>query len=255
MLQESMKVLLAAAALSLHVAVVSAETLHVFAAASLSEAFREIGAAFERAHPGDTVELNFAGSQVLRMQIEQGAGADVFASADLVHANLLRTNRLLSEPRVFTRNRLVVIVPVEGKRVKALSDIAKPGVKLVVAGDTVPAGRYAKQVVAQLGASGLYGADFVAGFEANVVSQETNVRAVQAKVALGEADAGIVYVTDAAGDDRVRTIAIPERYNVVAEYAIGVVVNSPAESAAESFVAFVLGAKGQAVLVKHGFAR
>jgi molybdate transport system substrate-binding protein len=250
-----MKILLAVAALSLSVTVASAETLHVFAASSLTEAFREIGAAYEKTHPGQTIELNFAGSQILRTQIEQGAGADVFASADIVHANLLHSAELLSEPRVFTRNRLVAIVPVEGARVKGLADLAKPGIKVVLAGSTVPVGRYARQAIAQLGASGQYGESFAARVEANVVSEETNVRAVLARIALGEADAGIVYVTDAAGDERLRTIEIPERSNVVAEYAIGVVAKTPSEALASSFVALVLGARGQAVLAKHGFAR
>jgi molybdate transport system substrate-binding protein len=144
---------------------------------------------------------------------------------------------------------------VQEKNVHDLVDLAKVGVKLVVAGLTAPTGRYAKEAIGRLGASGSYGVDFAAHVEANITNRETNVRAVLARVALGDDDAGIVYVTDAFGDDRIRRIEIPESCNVVADYAIGVVTNSPAEKRAASFVAFVLGAQGQAVLAKHGFGR
>jgi molybdate transport system substrate-binding protein len=119
----------------------------------------------------------------------------------------------------------------------------------------VPAGRYASQVLDKLSESGRYGAGYAARVRANVVSQETNVRVVLSKVALGEADAGIVYVTDAAGSDKVRTIEIPARCNVVAEYPIGVLSRSASAEAARAFVELVLGAEGQAVLARHGFAR
>jgi molybdate transport system substrate-binding protein len=230
------------------------EALRVFAAASLTEAFREAAAAFEATRPGVGVELNFAGSQVLRTQIEQGAPADVFASADLLHAEALRVPGLLRPYRVFARNKLLVVVPATGARVKGLADLARPGITLVVAGDGVPAGRYTGQVIARLAASGRYGAGFEPRVRANVASQETNVRAVLAKVALGEADAGFVYLTDAAGSDRVRTIGIPDPDNVIAEYPIGVLANSAQPAAAQAFVDLVVGDVGQAILRKHGFA-
>jgi molybdate transport system substrate-binding protein len=245
--------LTAAAFLSLTPGSAFAETVRVFAAASLTEAFRDMAAAYEKAHPGDTVELSFAGSQVLRTQIEQGAPADVFASADLVHAAALRSAGLLDAYRVFTRNTLVVVAAREG-RVRRLQDLARPKVRIVVAGPMVPVGRYTTQAIARLGSAGLYGDDFQARVQANVVSQETNVRAVLSKVALGEADAGFVYVTDAAGSDTVRTIDVPDRYNVVAEYPIGVVSKSAAAGQARAFVELVLGAQGQALLGTHGFA-
>jgi molybdate transport system substrate-binding protein len=230
------------------------ETLRVFAAASLSEAFREAAAAFEATHPSVDVELNLAGSQVLRTQIEQGAPADVFASADLVHAEALRVPGLLRPYRVFARNKLVVVVPASGATVKGLEDLARPGITLVVAGDGVPAGRYTGQVLGRLAAAGRYGADFESRVRANVVSRETNVRAVLAKVALGEADAGFVYLTDAAGSDQVRTIGIPDPENVIAEYPIGVLAKSAQPAAAQAFVHLVVGDVGQAILRKHGFA-
>ena len=236
--------------------VASAETVRVFAAASLMEAFRDVAALYEQQHAGDAIELNFAGSQVLRTQIEQGAAADVFASADLAHADALKAAGLLGPHDVFARNRLVVVVPAGSPRVKGLQDVARPGVKVLVAGPTVPVGRYTTQALAKLAAAGLYGDDFQARVQANVVSQETNVRAVLSKVALGEADAGFVYATDATtAAQRVQVIDIPERYNVVAEYPIGVVTKSAAASQAKAFVDLVLGPEGQAILHKYGFAR
>jgi molybdate transport system substrate-binding protein len=232
-----------------------ADTLRVSAAASLTEAFQEIAALYEQAQPGDSVELNFAGSQVLRTQIEQGAAADVFASADLVHADALKAGGLLGPYQVFARNRLVVVVPAQGARVRGLQDLARPGMKLVVAGPSVPVGRYTTQAIAKLAAAGLFGDDFQARAHANVASQETSVRAVLAKVALGEADAGFVYASDAAtAPEKVRTLDVPERYNVVAQYPIGVLARSGAAEKARVFVALVTGSEGQAILRKHGFA-
>ncbi len=236
--------------------VASAETVRVFAAASLMEAFRDVGALYEQQHAGDAIELSFAGSQVLRTQIEQGAPADVFASADVAHAEALEAAGLLGPSKVFARNRLVVVVPAGSPRVKGLQDVARPGVKVLVAGPTVPVGRYTTQALAKLGAAGLYGDDFQTRVQANIVSLETNVRAVLSKVALGEADAGFVYVTDAATSaQKVQVIDVPERYNVVAEYPIGVVTKSAAAMRAEAFVDLVLGPEGQAILRKYGFAR
>lgn len=234
----------------------SAETLRVFAAASLTDAFRELAALFEQQHAGDSVELNFAGSQVLRAQIEQGAPADVFASADEVHARALEAAGLLGPCTVLARNKLVLVVPRESPRVGRLQDVARPGVKVLVAGPTVPVGRYTTQVLAKLAGAGVYGDDFQGRVQANVVSQETSVRVVLSKIALGEADAGFVYVTDAvAAAQRVRSIDIPERYNVVAEYPIGLVTKSAVAASARAFIGLVLGQEGQAALRRHGFAR
>jgi molybdate transport system substrate-binding protein len=231
-----------------------ARTLRVSAAASLTDAFRELAAAFERAHPGLTVELNFAGSQLLRTQIEQGAKMDVFASADLAHAEALAQAGLLGPHRVFARNRLVVAVPAGGGKVRRLEDLAQAGIRVVVAGPSVPAGRYTSEALGKLDAGPL-GAGFRKRVEANVVSQETSVRAVLAKVALGEADAGFVYVTDLAGARNAVAIEIPKACNVIAEYPIGVLRQSAAAADAASFVEYVLSADGQAVLGKHGFTR
>jgi molybdate transport system substrate-binding protein len=232
-----------------------AETLRVFGAASLTDAFREVVTAFEKQHPGDAVELNFTGSQVLRTQVEQGASADVFASADLAHADALARQGLLNPWRVFARNRIVVVVPGGESKVKRLDDLARPGTKIVVAGATVPAGRYTAEVLDKLGAARAFGESFRSRVQANVVSHETNVRVVLSKVALGEADAGFVYATDAATSGEVRIVDVPDSFNVIAEYPIGVLTKSAAPGRANTFVDFVLGAEGQAILRKYGFGQ
>jgi molybdate transport system substrate-binding protein len=230
----------------------SARTIRVLAASSLTDALGEIALAFEADHPGTTVEASFAGSQVLRTQIEQGARADVFASADLEHASALARAGLLGAPRVLARNRLVVVVPAEAARVASLAGLARPGTRIVVAGPAVPAGRYAAEALRRLDGEGGLGTGFGARVRANVVSEETNVRAVLSKVALGEADAGFVYRSDAAAaGPKVRVLDLP--VDVVAEYTIGVLRRAEDPRAAEAFVEMVLGQRGQAILRRHGF--
>jgi molybdate transport system substrate-binding protein len=233
-------------------AVRAQEPVKVFAASSLMEAFGEIAADFEKA-VGTPVELSFAGSQVLRTQIEQGAPADVYAFADLIHADALKNAGLVRNRDVFTRNALAIVVPGEGARIRSVQDVARRGMKVVVAGPAVPVGHYTAQVIAKLAASGLYGDDFQTRVLANVVSQETNVRTVLAKVTLGEADAGFVYLTDAKTvADKVGILEIADRYNVVAEYPIGLVAKSK-HPLASSFVERVVSPDGQRVLRKYGF--
>jgi molybdate transport system substrate-binding protein len=245
-----MRRLLIAVLLAALPAVARADSVRVSAAASLTDAFGEIARLYEQAHPGDTVELNFAGSQVLRTQIEQGAPVDVFASADRVQADALKAAGLLGAVQVFAHNRIVVVVPADDSRVKTLTDLTRPGLRIVVAGPTVPVGRYTAEVLARLGD------DFRTRVVAGIVSQETSVRAVLAKVALGEADAGFVYATDAlTAPAKVRVIDVPDAVNVVAEYPIGILARSTVPRQAEAFVAFVRSAEGQAVLQKHGFTR
>lgn len=231
-----------------------AASLQVFAAASLAEALREICGEFEAAHAGTTVDLNLAGSQVLRTQIEQGARADLFASADLAHAAALEKEDLLERPQLFARNRLVVVVPEPRPLVTDLAGLARPGIRLVVAGPAVPAGRYADQVIEKIDACGVFGDGYRAGVLANVASRESNVRAVLAKVVLGEADAGIVYSTDAAAaTDRIRVLVIPDSLNVVAEYPIGILRRSEHRDLAAEFLKLVMGPTGQEILRRHGF--
>jgi molybdate transport system substrate-binding protein len=229
---------------------VSAGTVRVLAAASLTDAFRDLAAAFQRAHPGDRVELAFAGSQVLAAQIEQGAPADVFASADREHVDALKAEGLLGAYAAFARNRIVLVAPAGDAKIARVTDLARPGTRVVVAGPAVPAGRYTAAALARL-EPGL-----ARQVRANVVSEEANVRAVLAKVVLGEADAGFVYATDAAsaGDD-VRRVAFPEADGVAAEYFLGVLRGAAAPDVARAFVDMVLASEGQDILRRYGFTR
>jgi molybdate transport system substrate-binding protein len=160
---------------------------------------------------------------------------------------------LVDAPRVFARNELVAGASTRSDKVKGLGDLARPGIRIVVAGETVPVGRYTTQLLGKMNAAGLWGDDFHARFTANVVSRETNVRAVLAKVALGEADAGVVYRTDVATAEGVAVLEIPERVNVIATYPIAVVSRTESPDLAAAFVELVSGPDGQAVLRRHGF--
>jgi molybdate transport system substrate-binding protein len=230
-----------------------AGTLRVSAAASLTEAFGAIGTAFETSHPGTEVEFNFAGSQILRTQIEQGAPVDVFVAADLAQMDPLKKVDLVRPPRIFAHNELVVVTSAKSGTVKALGDLVRPGVRLVTAAETVPVGRYTTQILNKMTAGGLWGDDFQSRFVANIVSRETNVRGVLAKVSLGEADAGVVYRTDVAAAKDVAVLEIPARFNVIATYPIAVVARSESAALAAEFVELVLSKAGQLILLQHGF--
>ncbi|MFN8506250.1 MAG: molybdate ABC transporter substrate-binding protein [Dehalococcoidia bacterium] len=227
----------------------------VFAASSLTDAFKEAGAAFERAHPGAKVTFNFAASSALATQINEGAPADLFVPADLVQLKVVMDAKNAFEAQMFVTNELVVVTPAKGGGVTSFADLARPGVRLVLAGKDVPAGRYARDVLTR--ASTLDGAvapDFAAKVLANVRSEEANVRAVLTKVQLGEADAGIVYRTDAnaAGKD-VTVLEIPAAFNVQARYAITVTKAAKNVTTAEAFVEFLFEPQGQKILAKYGF--
>lgn len=230
--------------------------LTVFAAASLTASFTEMGKAFEAANPGSKITFNFAGSQALRTQIEQGAKADVFASADNNNMDPLKKQGLVNDAPVFARNRLVVIAPKDNAAgVKTLKDLSKPGLKLDIADASVPVGNYTLQVLDKLAADATYGADFKTQVLARVVSKENDVKQVVSKVALGEADAGVVYTTDAqAAMDKLVTLDIPDQFNVIAVYPLGVVKVSANPTLAQKFIDYVLSDAGQAVMKKYGFA-
>jgi molybdate transport system substrate-binding protein len=230
-----------------------AETLKVFAAASLKESFEAIADQYKKDNPGEEVELNFAGSQVLKRQIQEGAPADVFASADHVNMDELKKAGFAADDKVFARNLLAVVVPKDSK-ITSLGGLVRPGVKIVVADGNVPVGRYTSSVLGRMGKAGVYGDDFQKRVQDNTVSRETSVRNVLMKVVLGEADAGFVYVTDAATAlDKVRVLNIPEDVNAVASYPIAVLKKSASPDNARKFVALVLGERGQAVLKGRGF--
>ncbi len=234
--------------------------LTVFAAASLTEAFQEIGQAFETAYPGSQVTINFAGSQQLALQIEQGAQADVFASANQRYMDQLVANGLVAgdAPATFARNQMVVILPAQNPgQVETLHDLAQPGLKLILAGEQVPVGAYARQVLEQMASDPAYGPGYQEAVLANVISNEENVRQVVAKVQLGEADAGIVYCSNVtpALAGKLGEIAIPDQFNVTATYPIAVLKSAPNDDPARQFVQFVLGPEGQRILERWGFIR
>jgi molybdate transport system substrate-binding protein len=231
-------------------------TLTVFAAASLTGSFTEIGKAFEAANPGVTVTLNFAGSQALRTQIEQGAAADVLATASHKDMDTLVTESLVASGyKDFANNLLVVILPPKNPaNVQTLADLAKPGLKLILEDKSVPAGAYSLQILDNMSKDPTYGADFSKNVLANVVSYETDVKSVVSKVDLGEGDAGIVYVTDASATPDLKTISIPSNFNVIAKYPISALVKAPNADLAAAFVAYVQSTDGQAIMKKWGFA-
>ena len=250
----------------------------VFAASSLHEMLSEIAVGFQDRNPGVSVELNFAGSQRLRTQLEHGAAADVFASADAVQMDLAEASGLLIDsPTIFAYNKLVVVTPRptddssssprqsnEGAKlpakvgeVRRLADLANDGVKLALGLAEVPAGRYARAVLQNLSAHPDHGPAFARLAMSNVVSEEGNVRNISQKVALGEVDAGIVYISDLAVPyigERVAVVEIPEEFNVVAEYPIAALKSSRHPTMARDFVDFLLSPLGRSALRKHGFS-
>ncbi len=240
-------------------------TLTVFAAASLTEAFTEIGQNFSAANPGVEVIFNFAGSQQLAQQIGQGAPVDIFASANGTQMKVaIESGRIITgTQRTFAHNRLVVITPLDNPGgVTTLQDLGKPRLKIVFAGQAVPVGQYSLDFLERANVDGSLGTGYREAVIANVVSYEENVRAVLAKVTLGEADAGIVYTSDIrheAGDstggasEQVQRIDIPDPLNTIASYPIAPLDDSPLAEMAEAFIAYVLSPEGQQILVKYGF--
>lgn len=238
--------------------VIAPTDLNVFAAASLTAAFTEIGEVFEAGHPQVTVVFNFAGSQQLAQQINEGAPADVFASANKkqMDAAISAGSIVTGTQQTFVKNRLVVIFPKDNPAgVTGLKDLAKSGLKLVLAAKEVPVGQYALDFMTKASADPAFGTAFQEDVLKNVVSYEDTVKVVLAKVALGEADAGIVYTSDVTGEDagKVGQVDIPDGPNVIASYPIAPVTESKNSEAAQAFIDFVLSPEGQAILAKYGF--
>ncbi len=231
-----------------------ATSLTVFAAASLKEVFGKLAGTFEREHHGLKVRFNFAGSQELRAQLEHGAPADVFASADTRQMDSARAAGVVDAPKLFATNVPVIVVPADNPgKVRSLADLATVK-RLVIGTPEVPIGAYTLQILDRARAT--LGADFPAKVQARVVSRELNVRQVLTKVSLGEAEAGIVYRTDARSvGDKVRVVEIPPDINVVAEYPIATVTRAPRPELARQWVALVTGPVGQAALAEAGFGK
>ena len=224
----------------------SERTLTVFAAASLSDVFEEIGERFEAEQPSVRLRFSFGGSQRLRLQLEQGARADLFASANLEQIGRAQSGGLVENGRTFASNALALVVPADNPAgIATLGDLADGDVRLVIAGPSVPAGALTRSVLAELGV-----ADAVL---AGVVSEEESVRRVLSKVELGEADAGFVYSTDAlAAGDAVLRLPLEET-GMRNGYLIAITTNAAEPELALRFRAFLNGEIAQSILVAAGF--
>jgi molybdate transport system substrate-binding protein len=231
-------------------------TLTVFAASSLTDAFREIGLAFET-EKSTPVAFNFGASTQLRTQLMQGASADIFASADQAQMNNARGDGSIAGADVtFARNRLVVITPKDNPgKLQSAADIANPGIRFVTAAPEVPVGVYTQNMFDKMSQISAFGTDFKDRANANIVSREPNVRQVVAKVQLGEADAAVVYFTDVtpASAPDLMTIPIPDDLNTLASYPIALVTNGPQAELGQAFIDLVMSPSGQAILGKWSF--
>jgi len=230
----------------------------VLAAASLTESFTELGKLFESQNPGVKVTFNFAGSQQLAQQLDQGADADVFASASTKYMDAAVTSKRVNkaDAKTFVQNRLVVIFPKDNPAgLQKLQDLAKPGLKLDLADKSVPVGQYALDFMDKAVKDPTFDPGYKDAVIKNVVSYEDNVKSVVTKVSLGEADAGICYVTDITTDasPKLGKLDIPDTLNTVAVYPIAPISDSKNPDLAAAFVALVLSPDGQAVMAKYGF--
>jgi molybdate transport system substrate-binding protein len=229
--------------------------LTVFGAASLKGVLGAAKAAYEADHPGSTITISTDSSSALETQIEQGAPADVFLSADTTNPQKLVDGGFADgESVVFASNKLTIITPTDNPAgLTRPFDLGRSGVRVVAAGDDVPITTYATQLVENLAASAGAPADFAGAYAANIVSKEDNVAAVRTKIELGEGDGAIVYVTDAAASDQVTVIELPDDVNDPASYAGVVVKASPNVDAARAFLDWFAGPDGQAILADFGF--
>src|ERR1700731_160749 len=219
-------------------------SISVFAAASLTDSFKALGTAFQAAHAGVTVQFNFAGTPTLVTQIEQGAQADILASADTTNMDKLKGDGFaVGTPQVFAHNKLeIVVAPGNPKGITGLADLTRSGVIYISEAATVPAGKYSLQALAK------------AGVSVTPKSLETDVKSVVSKIELGEADAGIVYTTDVqAAGSKVQGVPISDAYNVIAPYPLAVIKGTKNSDLANAFIAFVLASSGQSKLESFGF--
>lgn len=228
----------------------------MFAASSLTDAFNDMAAGFQRANPNARVTFSFGASSQLATQLGQGARADAFASADQTQMdNAKKADAVAGPDTVFARNRLIIITPKDNpKKIAAVKDLGNDGVKFVTAQTTVPIGQYTLQMLDKASADALIGSDLKSKVEGNTVSREDNVRQVVSKVQLGEADAAVVYSTDATPQvrDQLHIIQVPDAFQVLAAYPIAV-ARGGNSAGGEAWVNYVRGQQGQATLAKWGF--
>ena len=230
--------------------------LRVFAAASLTDAFQEIESELEAATPNLSITYNFGGSQALVTQLKEGAEADILASANTAQMDVATEAGLIAgDATTFVRNHLAIVTPADNSaNIESAADLGKEGILLVLAQPEVPAGRYAREAICLMASdTATYGSDFVQRVAANVVSEEEDVRDVLAKVSLGEADAGVVYVSDAvAAGDQVLVVDIPDEVDVMATYPVALLAGGD-EALGSAFVFYLLSEEGQALLERYGF--
>lgn len=227
-------------------------TLTLFAAAALTEPLDLFAAKLRTQMPGLRVKANYAGTQELRMQVEQGARFDVFVAASKEDMKTLADAGRVRDARVLAHNTLCVAVDPANRKIRSLEDLAAPGTRLVVTVATCPAGRYARKSWGRMKEDRAFGPDFVKALQARVVSEETNVKLAIAKVVMGEADAAFVYRTDVVGQ-KVRKIDVPESVQVQATYMVGFGAQAQTPEAAEAYIKALLGPTGRAVLKQYGF--
>ncbi|GFZ29727.1 molybdate ABC transporter substrate-binding protein [Clostridium zeae] len=229
--------------------------LMVFAAASLTESFNDIGKAFKEDKKIDVV-FNFAGSQALVQSINQGSPADIFASANTSYMEQLKKSNKVEDSKVFAENKIVICVSKTSKiSVNNFKDLSKAGLKLVIGDKTVPVGSYFYNVLEEQKQKNLIDANTYDAIKSNIKSNELNVKDVLAKVVLGEADAGVVYKTDIneANKDKVDIVETSEFNNLIVQYPISKLKTSKNKEEAEEFITYLTEGKGKDILKKHGF--
>ena len=237
---------------------VSATEIKVFAAGALNDVFTNISNQYEAEHPGVTVMCDFDSSPNLQTQIEQGAEADVFASAAPSFMNNLKSEGYMNNSTIgnFVSNKVALIVPKDNKaNITTLKDLARPGVRIAYGASSIPISTYASQVLSKMSNNTTYGADYQKNVMRNVISNETTVNFIVSKVALDEVDAGFVYVSDVPSEykDKVTVITIPDQFQPTIVWPIGVLKASKSPSVAQDFINYVRSPKGNATMRAYGF--
>ena len=232
------------------------EELAIFAASSLRETFDDLKLAFESTTPHTDIKINYAATSTLRAQVEHGAKADIFASANDKQIAKLSTGGYTSgNPVAFAQNDLVLVVSKKTPNIDSFTDILTPGLKIVTALPEVPIGEYTLIAIREIDSSGYYGKEFPTNLTQNIVSRETNVRSMLSRVVLGEVDAAIVYSTDISKqlDSSVKRIAFPIELNIKPTYSIVTLEQHDRKKVAGEFIAFLSSSKGAEILVANGF--
>jgi len=235
-------------------------TIRVMAAASLTEVFNDLKTAFEEKYNDIKLEINYAGSQALYSQIKTGVSADIFASANIKYMNQLDQANMVVNPTIFARNKLVIVASKQTPaKIDGIEDLLHDGISLVIADKSVPVGRYTVQMLEKQSNNPQLPSDYQEKFFNNIVSKELDVKSVLAKVELGEADAGVVYQTDAnaSNQDKIKVVDIKDKYNVIATYPISALkgISSEHQVATAKFLDYLYSKEGGDILEGRGFIK